>query len=149
MNAPSFFAALEAPVHDLPWHIDAKDGDPRDETARQLAALRRAKIICPGVDIIAVPNAGRRSRWEVSQRKREGMKAGALDWIVTWRPKHGDRGVAFVEWKDGKDMPDQRQRDRLNMLFGWGHHVGVFRREDSFFAWLRALGAPFIDRVGL
>lgn len=145
----NFFAALEAPAQDLPWHIDCRDKDPRDEGARQLAALRRARIICPAVDIVAIPNAGRRSGWEVRQRKKEGMKAGALDWVVTWRPRIGERGVAFVEWKDGTAMPDQNQRDRLNRLFAWGHHVGVFRREDSFFAWLRALGAPFVTREGL
>ncbi|WP_447724596.1 hypothetical protein [Sphingomonas koreensis] len=142
------FAALESPLQDLPWHIDCRDKDPRDEGARQLATLKRARMICPAVDIVAIPNAARRTRWEVQQRKKEGMKAGALDWVVTWRPKPGDRGVAFVEWKDGKEAPDQNQRDRLNMLFERGFHVGVFRREDSFFAWLRALGAPFVDRVG-
>lgn len=144
----NMFAALETPLADKPWHIDAKDADPRDEVARQLSALGRARIICPAVDIVAIPNAGRRSRWEANARRREGMKAGALDWVVTWRPRSGDRGVAYVEWKDGKSMPDANQRDRLNLLFDWGHHVGVFRREDSLFAWLRAIGAPFVDRVG-
>lgn len=145
----NMFAALETPLQDLPWHIDCRDKDPRDEGARQLAALRKARMNCPAVDIVAIPNAGRRSDWEVRQRKKEGMKAGALDWVVTWRPHPGDRGVAFAEWKDGTEMPDQNQRDRLNMLFRMGHHVGVFRREDSFFAWLRALGAPFVTGSGL
>jgi hypothetical protein len=144
----NFFASLEAPAKNLPWHCDPRDADPRDEGARQLAALRKARIICPAVDIVAIPNAARRTRWEVQQRKKEGMKAGALDWVVTWRPRPGDRGVAFVEWKDGKDVPDPNQRDRLNMLFDRGFHVGVFRREDSFLAWLRGLGAPFVDGGG-
>ncbi|ODP39271.1 hypothetical protein [Sphingomonas turrisvirgatae] len=144
----NMFAALETPLTDEPWHIDPRDRDPRSEDERVAAALRMAHMICPAVDIVAIPNAGRRSRWEANARKREGMKAGALDWVVTWRPHLGDRGVAYVEWKDGTGTPDANQRDRLNMLFRMGHHVGVFRREDSFFAWLRALGAPFVDRVG-
>jgi hypothetical protein len=144
----NFFAAFEAPAQDEPWHCDAKDRDARSEDDRVAAALRRARIICPAVDIVAVPNAGRRSRWEANKRRREGMKAGALDWIVTWQPRSGDRGVAYVEWKDGKEPPTDNQRDRLNMLFRMGHHCGVFRREDSFFAWLRACGAPFIDGGG-
>lgn len=150
MNALAHLASLlDEPEGDLPWHIDARDKDPRDETARQIATLSRALMICPAVDIIAIPNAGRRSRWEVAQRKREGMKAGALDWVVTWKPAlPGDRGVLFAEWKDGREMPDDNQRDRLNMLYRHGHHCGVFRREDSFFAYLRAAGAPFVDRVG-
>jgi hypothetical protein len=145
MNALAHLASLlDEPEGDLPWHIDANDKDPRDETARQIAALNRARLTCPAVDIIAIPNAGRRSRWEVAQRKREGMKAGALDWVVTWAPAR----VLFAEWKDGRGMPDANQRDRLNMLTRQGHLCGVFRREDSFFAYLRAAGAPFIDRVG-
>ena len=149
MNAPSFFRDLEAPLLDEPWHLDPRDNDPRSEDDRVAAAIRRARLICPAVDIVAIPNAGRRSRWEVNQRKREGMKAGALDWVVTWNPGVSGRGVAFPEWKNGTDMPDQNQRDRLNMLFRMGHHCGVFRREDSFFAWLRALGAPFVTGAGL
>jgi hypothetical protein len=125
----------------LPWHIDDKDKDPRSETDRCQSALKQARIICPAVDIVAIPNAARRTRWEVTQRRREGMKAGALDWVVTW-----NRGVAFVEWKNGREMPDENQADRLDMYMRWGFHCGVFRREDSFFAWLRASGAPFIDR---
>jgi len=121
------------------WHIDARDKDPRGETERQLEALRLARIHCPAVDIIAVPNAGRRTRWEVAQRRREGMKAGALDWVVTW-----NHGVAFCEWKDGSEMPTSNQSDRLDMYQRWGFHCGVFRRADSFFAWLSECGAPVL-----
>lgn len=128
---------------DLSWHMDPKDKDPRSETQRCQAALRTARIICPAVDIVSIPNAGRRSRWEVSQRQREGMKAGALDWKLTWP----GRGIAFVEWKNGTEMPDANQRDRLDLYVLQGHHCGVFRQEDSFFAWLRSIGAPFIGRL--
>lgn len=144
----NMFAALETPLTDEPWHIDPRDDDDSSEDERVAAALRRARMICPAVDIVAIPNAGRRSRWEANARRREGMKAGALDWVVAWRAPLGAKGVAFVEWKNGSDLPTPNQRDRLNTLFRMGHHVGVFRREDSFIAWLRALGAPFVDRVG-
>ena len=52
----NMFAALETPLQDLPWHCDCRDKDPRDEGARQLATLTRARIICPAVDIVAIPN---------------------------------------------------------------------------------------------
>lgn len=141
VDAPAF-AHLED-TQDLSWHIDPKDKDPRSETQRCAAAKRTARIICPAVDIVAIPNAGRRSRWEIAQRQREGMKAGALDWKLTWP----NRGIAFVEWKNGADMPDANQRDRLNLYVSQGHHCGVFRQEASFFAWLRSIGAPFIGRL--
>jgi hypothetical protein len=129
---------------DAPWHIDPKDKDPRPEEKRQMALLRDARIICPAVDIFAVPNGGKRSQWAAMKAKREGMKAGALDLVCTW-----PGGVAFLEFKDGTAMPDANQRDRLNMYFRQGHHCGVFRQEESALRFLRSVGAPFIDRPGL
>ena len=137
------------------WHMDPRDKDPRDETARCQAALRKARMICPAVDIVAIPNAGRRTRWEQRQRKKEGMVAGALDWVVTWKPAPWhpttgcDRGVAFVEWKGAQDYPDANQRDRLDRLFAWGFRCAVVRQEDSFFRLLKSWGAPFILREGV
>lgn len=127
---------------DEAWHLDPKDSDPRDELARQAAFIRDAKIICPGVDIIAVPNAGKRTRWAAAKAKREGLTAGALDLIATWR----GGGIAFLEFKSAKTMPDANQRDRLNMLVRQGHRCGVFRQEKSALEFLRQCGAPFIDQ---
>lgn len=126
---------------DLAWWIDPKDADPRDELARQSSFIRDAHIICPAVDIFAVPNAGKRSRWAAHKAKREGLTAGVLDLVCTW-----PGGVAFLEFKDGTKMPDANQRDRLNLLTRQGHICGVFRQEKSALEFLRRNGAPFIDR---
>jgi hypothetical protein len=145
-------SAFDFPAEEAnePWHIDPKDKDPRSEDDRQAAVLRLRRQLCPAIDIIAVPNAGRRSAWEARKRLREGMKAGALDLVATWQPSHaGDRGVAFIEMKDGRAMPDGNQVDRLNMLYRWGHHCGVFRQEMSVMRWLQGLGAPFMRGVRL
>lgn len=143
MNAFDCLEDVSARMGAPPWHQDPRDDDPRDEDARQAAFLRQAHILCPGVDIFAVPNAGRRSRWEANKRRREGMKAGALDLVATWRG-----GIAFLEFKDGKSQPDANQSDRLAMYARQGHPAGVFRQERSALEWLRSLGAPFIDRRG-
>lgn len=127
---------------DLAWHIDPRDKDPRCEEKRQLAFLRDAKILCPAVDIFAVPNGGKRSQWAAMKAKREGMRAGALDLVCTW-----NRGVAFIEFKDGTSMPDANQRERLNLYVRQGHHCGVFRQEKSALEFLRSIGAPFIGRA--
>lgn len=129
----------------LGWWIDPKDADPRDEITRQSAFIRDAKIICPAVDIFAVPNAGKRSQWAARKAKREGLTAGVLDLVCTWPMG----GVAFLEWKDGVKMPDENQRDRLNLYTRQGHLCGVFRQETSALEFLRRHGAPFIDRRGL
>lgn len=127
------------------WHIDKPDKDPRDEIARQSAFLRDARIQCPSVDIVAVPNSGRRSDWEMWQRTREGMKAGALDLFMTWEPtRRGDRGCAYLEFKDGTEWPDENQCDRLDMYVRQGHNCGVVRHEASALALLRRWGAPFL-----
>jgi len=124
---------------DLAWHIDPRDKDPRPEEKRQLAFLRDAKLLCPSVDIFAVPNGGKRSQWAANKARREGMRAGALDLVCTW-----NRGVAFIEFKDGTSMPDRNQRERLNMYVRQGHHCGVFRQERSALEYLRSIGAPFV-----
>lgn len=148
MNLLATFDAMESP--DQPtWHIDPRDKDPRDEDARQAAFLRDAHIVCPGVDIFAVPNAGKRTRWEQYKRTREGMKAGALDLVCTWVPSGpDDRGVAFLEFKNGREMPDDNQSDRLDLYTRQGHRCGVFRQERTALEFLRAAGAPFIGRRG-
>jgi hypothetical protein len=125
------------------WHIDPKDKDPRSEEKRQAAFLRNARILCPGVDIFAVPNGAKRSQWAAMKAKREGMRAGVLDLVCTWP----GRGVAFIEFKDGRSMPDDNQRERLNMLTRQGHFCGCFRQEDSAIRFLRDCGAPFIGRL--
>lgn len=139
-----FFNIPEADAADLPWHMDPRDKDPRPEEKRQLAFLRDCRLLCPALNVFAVPNAGKRSHWEAAKAKREGMKAGALDLVATW-----SRGVAFLEFKNGSDMPDRNQREMLNRLYEQGHHCGVFRQERTALDWLRLLGVPFIDRRGL
>lgn len=126
----------------LPWHCDPRDKDPRPEEKRQIAFLRDAKKLCPAVTIFAVPNGGKRTQWAAMKAKREGMKSGALDLVLTW-----PGGVAFMEFKNGTEMPFPNQRDQLNTLYRQGHPCGVFRQEQSAIDWLRAQGAPFIGRV--
>lgn len=136
------FLHFEEENADLPWHIDPKDKDPRREEKRQLAFLRGVKLLCPSVNVFAVPNGGRRSQWEANKAKREGMKSGALDLVATW-----NRGVAFIEFKNGTDMPNTNQREQLNTLYRQGHWCGVFRQEASALDFLRQAGAPFIGRL--
>jgi hypothetical protein len=96
-------------------------------------------MLCPAVDIFAVPNGAKRTQWAAMKAKREGMKAGALDLVATWVG-----GVAFLEFKDGHSMPDANQRERLNLYVRQGHHCGVFRQETSALEFLRRAGAPFV-----
>lgn len=143
--AAIFDATPTAPT----WFIEAKDRDPAPEDKRQGLFLSRVRIVAPAVNVFAVPNAGKRTRWESFQRTREGMRKGALDLVVTWWPERGgDRGVFFAEFKNGRDMPDENQRDMLNLLTSQGHRCGVYRNADTLLRHLREAGAPFISREG-
>ena len=145
MADPAFdFAALED-ILEGGWHIDPKDKDPRSEERRQVAVRAKRRIYCPAVNLFAVPNGQRRSQWEKNKAHREGLVPGALDLVATWVPSRlGDRGVAFIEMKDGTGMPDLNQRGMLNLLHRQGHACGVFRQEMSVMRWLHGLGAPFL-----
>lgn len=138
----SAFAALEQ--RDESYHVDPKDKDPRSEEKRQLAFLKAVRLCCPAVDVFAVPNAAKRTQWAAMKAKREGMKAGVLDVVCTWPVTPHTTGFAALEFKNGSEMPDANQRDRLNMYVRQGHHAGVFRNEWSALEFLRRCGAPFI-----
>lgn len=135
MNA---WAALETPLDeplDAAIHIDAKDKHPDDELRRVVQFRTECRLLLPHVLLIAVPNAGKRGFAAQRQVKREGLIAGTPDLIALARGK-----VAFLEFKAGTTMPDQRQSDMLNRLYRMGYPVGVFRRAESAIGWLRKKG---------
>jgi len=134
--ASSAFDHLET-VADLPWHVDPKDRFDMPEEHRQRAFINEARIVAPSLIIWAVPNAAKRTQWAAGKAKREGMVAGTPDLTVVWAG-----GCAFVEFKNGREMPSPNQRDMLNRLYRAGHHCGVFRTSASLLAWLQGLGAP-------
>jgi hypothetical protein len=136
-------ALINIPEADAPLlcHICPKDRDPRPEEKRQLALLRDLKTLCPAVIVFAVPNGGKRTQWAAMKAKREGMRAGVCDLVCVW-----NRGVAFVEMKDGTSQPSPAQREFLNSLYRAGHHVGVFRQEKAALEWLLGLGVPSLVR---
>lgn len=125
----------EAPA--ATWHVCPRDKLHLSEEQRQLQFLRLIPFVAPGLRVMAIPNAGRRTKWEAHKRRLEGMAAGAPDHVVTW-----NHGVAFLEWKSGAGVPDANQVDRLSSLAGQGHRVAVVRTADAAFALLKAWGAP-------
>jgi hypothetical protein len=129
---------------EYPFHYDLPSvADPnKSETDIQVSILQRLTHVAPRVFAFAVPNAGRRSRWESMQRKKEGMQSGVSDLVLTW-----PRVVAFAEIKDRKGALSDDQISFLNRMARMGHPAGCFRSPDTLEAWLREQGAPFIGRV--
>jgi hypothetical protein len=127
---------------DEPWFIEPRDKFGVAEEARQQEFLRLLPYVAPALNVWAVPNAAKRTRWEVAQAKREGMKSGALDLTITW-----NHGAAYAEFKNGTEGPTGNQRAMLNTLYRQGHRCGVFRNAETLFAALDEWGAPIDIKV--
>ena len=135
-------ALLDEQEADEPWFLEPKDKRGGSEEARQQEFFRLLPYVAPALNAYAVPNGARRTRWEAAKVKREGLKSGALDLVVTW-----NHGCAFPEFKNGSEMPTDNQRAQLNTLYRQGHRCGVFRTADALFLKLHEWGAPVNMRV--
>ena len=113
------------------------------EIAIQTLFRSRARIMCPAVRLVAVPNGGKRSQWAAGQAKREGLAKGFPDLIALAPGK-----VAFLEMKSAKGVVSVEQGEWIDQLHGMGFPVGVFRDADDAIEFLRGQGFPFVDRVG-
>ena len=116
-----------------PFHIDPRDTQgATDELTTQVQFRKIMRAVAPEVMLVAVPNAGKRSRWEAMQRGREGMVAGFPDLMAL----HQGR-TALMEFKSGTGTLQDNQIDVLNKLVRQDFPVGVFRSADSAVAWLQ------------
>lgn len=115
------------------------------EIAIQTLFRSRARMMCPAVAIIAVPNAGKRTRWAATQAKREGLAKGFPDVLCFW---DGGR-VAAIEFKAEKGRLSIDQSEWLDRLASLGVPATVSRDPEHALEFLRGVGAPFIDRRGL
>ena len=102
----------------------------------------RARILCPAVCLVAVPNAAKRSMWAAQRAKREGMATGFPD-LIALAPGR----IAFLEMKTATGALSTAQREWLDRLRGMGFPCGVFRDPDAALAFLAEQGFPFIGRI--
>ncbi len=116
----------------------------QSEIAIQTLFRSRCRIMCPGVSIVAVPNAGKRSQWEAQRVKREGLATGFPDILCFWKGP----GVAAIEFKAAAGKLSDNQAEWLDRLHGMGIPCTVSRDADHAVEFLRSAGAPFVDRVG-
>jgi hypothetical protein len=116
----------------------------RSEIAIQSLFRSRCRIMCPGVSLVAVPNAAKRTQWAAQRAKREGLATGFPDMLCFWKGP----GVAAIEFKSAKGKLSLAQEEWLDRLTAIGIPATVSRDADHAVEFLRAAGAPFIDRVG-
>jgi hypothetical protein len=103
----------------------------------------RCRMLCPGVSIVAVPNAAKRTRWAAMNAKREGMATGFPDILCFWKGP----GVAAIEFKTPKGKVSENQAEWLDRLVAMGIPATISRDADHAVEFLRASGAPFIGRL--
>lgn len=109
----------------------------------QQSFRKRCYYAAPSVHVVAVPNAARRTMWEARQAKKEGMAAGFPDVMCIWP----GGGICFVEFKTPKGRVSENQAEWLLRLNQYGHQSAVCRSADEAMAFLRACGAPVMERA--
>lgn len=117
----------------------AEKGGGRTELQIQTLFRGRARMHCPAVQIVAVPNAGKRGQWAMNQALREGMRSGFPD-IMCFAP--GGR-IAFIEFKAEKGVVDPKQRAWIEWLNASGFPAAICRDPDDALRFLEANGFPF------
>jgi hypothetical protein len=112
------------------------------ELAIQTLFRSRARMRCPAVSIVAIPNAGKRGQKALNLARREGAAWGFPDVLCLWRGP----GIAAIEFKSAKGKLSENQTEWLDRLSELGVPATVARDPDEALEFLRAAGAPFIDR---
>lgn len=111
---------------------------PRSEIAIQTLFRGRARMKCPAVRIVAIPNAGKRGQKALNQARQEGAAWGFPDVMCLWAG-----GVAFVEFKSERGELSDNQSEWLDRLTAMGFPATVSRDPDHALQFLRDAGAPF------
>lgn len=100
----------------------------------------RARIHCPAVKVVAIPNAAKRGQKAMNRARREGAAWGFPDMMAIAPGR-----VAFLEFKreHGGKVSDG-QGDWLALLASYGFACGVFNDADAALDFLRFHGFPFL-----
>jgi hypothetical protein len=127
---------LETPLRPtVQFFIEAPDREPASELQRVASFRRDLRKGFPAARVAAFPNAGKRGPAAVRQAKAEGMAPGMVDMLVL----HAGR-LAFLEWKNGRDLPSNAQTEWMNWLDAQGHVVGCVRTSRGAIAFLKERG---------
>jgi hypothetical protein len=116
---------------------------PQSEITIQTLFRSRCRIMCPGVALVAIPNAAKRTQWAAQRAKREGMATGFPDMLCFWKGP----GIAAIEFKSDKGRVSENQSEWIARLNDFGIPAIISRDADEAVEFLRRCGAPFIGRI--
>jgi hypothetical protein len=119
------------------------------ETPVQQAILAAIRACVRPVDVRAIPNGGKRTRWQAMQAKREGMEPGTPDLFVSWPGGCGWIEVKRPAARGGHRESDvsDAQRELIDMWRAWGHNVAICTSPESALDCLRLWGAPVVGKL--
>lgn len=124
----------DEPLREPPlFYCEPRDRNPASEHDRQSATVKRLRSM--GLHVIAVPNARVWGLKAWNRAKAEGVEWGAADLVI-----NATGLTAFIEFKNGREMPEQHQVDWLNTRHRLGFPVAVCRTADGAVAWLAGQG---------
>ena len=119
-------------------YVEPRDKLPDDEYARQSTFIAHIRKHARGMRSFAIRNgayiASNRGR---AKAHGEGLHKGWPDTGNCWGAV-----TAWIEFKDGREMPDTAQIETLNWLAERGQPVAVCRTTEGALRWLKGLGAP-------
>jgi hypothetical protein len=114
------------------FHVDPRNAQgAKDEAAVQSQFRARMRIAAPSVMLVDIPNAGKRTAWEIKLSSNEGLVPGFPDMLAFF-----DGRVAGLEFKSGTGALSDNQIETLNRLVKLDIPVGVFRSADTAIDWL-------------
>lgn len=101
----------------------------------------RARIRCPEVSVVGIPNAAKRGQRAMNQARREGAAWGFPDVMCLWP----GGGVAFIEFKrEQGGRLSLNQMEWIQRLTAMGHRAIVSSDPDHALEFLRQCGAPVL-----
>ena len=112
------------------------------ELTIQLGFRNRLRYVAPAVHVVAIPNAAKRSQWAAMQAKKEGLATGFPDVQCIW-----PGGICFIEFKSAKGRVSDNQAEWIDRLSRYGFDVVVARSVDDAVAFIKACGAPVLERA--
>jgi hypothetical protein len=121
------------------FHVDPPSvADLGSEFEIQLRFRNAMKKLAPKVRLVATPNAGKRTQWEASRAKAEGLAKGFPDVTLMAEPKL----TGYIEFKAKAGRLSPEQTEWLNFLTGAGFPCGCFNNVAGAVAAARAWGFP-------
>lgn len=104
---------------------------------------KRLYYAAPAIKVVAIPNAGRRTIWEASRAKKEGLSTGFPD-LVCLAP--GGK-IAFIEMKTAKGTISPAQQEWIDLLKRYTFPATVVRSADEAIDFLRSVGFAVGERA--